>query len=303
MLHQATHNIFTSTFLFLSTNFEYKTRTSEIKIMKTFDQSIPFLFALVTFFSSSCDVSAFIASNLPSSTRIAESTTARSSQQQEQETSKNTVTIAEIKCEAGGTILNEAAMLSEQNFPISPDGLISMAKYALTKDFGVLEPGYKLWSDEFEFCAPYVGPLTKEKFLEAANGFQIYDAFSDFDNRYFNFNCDPIEPGRVWFMTRLSATNDGIGLFGRKEPTNKSVILPPQMYSFLFDEKGLIRELTVGYPVDRRQGNTGGLGGMFGVFYGIGQALPFPEGKPYQLSRRFRLFNKLGDFMSRFTKK
>ena len=276
-----------------------------MKIMKTFNQSIPLLFALMTFFSSSCDVSAFIDSNLPSSTRIAESTTARSSQQQqqEQETSKNIVTISEAECEAGGNILNEAAMLSEQNFPISPDGLISKAKYALTKDFGVLEPGNALWSDEFEFCAPYVGPLSKEKFLEAANGFQIYDAFSDFDNRYFNFNCDPIEPGRVWFMTRLHATNDGIGLFGRKEPTNKSVILPPQMYSFLFNEKGLIRELTVGYPVDRRQGNTGGLGGMFGVFYGIGQALPFPEGKPYQLSRRFRLFNKLGDVMSRFTKK
>jgi hypothetical protein len=299
MLQRTTHyyNIFQFTFLL--------SRTSAIKIMKTFNQSIPFLFALMTFFSSSCDVSALIASNLPSSTRIAESTTARSShqlQQQEHETSKNVVTIAEVKCEAGGTILNEAAMLSEQNFPISPDGLISMAKYALTKDFGVLEPGYELWSDEFEFCAPYVGPLTKEKFLEAANGFQIYDAFSDFDNRYYNFNCDPIEPGRVWFMTRLRATNDGIGLFGKKEPTNKTVILPPQMYSFLFDEKGFIRELTVGYPVDRRQGNTGGLGGMFGVFYGIGQALPFPEGKPYKLSRRFRLINKLGDVMSRLTK-
>jgi hypothetical protein len=279
--------------------------------MKTFNQSIPFL-ALMTFYSSTCDVSAFIASNhLSSSTRIAESTTARSSsssqqqqqqqqqqQEREQETKNN---IIGLKCEAGGTILNEAAMLSGQNFPISPDGLISIAKYALTKDSGVLEP--ELWSDEFEFCAPYVGPLSKEKFLEAANGFQIYDAFSDFDNRYFNFNCDPIEPGRVWFMTRLRATNDGIGLFGKKEPTNKTVILPPQMYSFLFDEKGFIRELTVGYPVDRRQGNTGGLGGMFGVFYGIGQALPFPEGKPYKLSLRFRLINKLGNVMSRLTKK
>ena len=65
----------------------------------------------------------------------------------------------------------------------------------------------------------------------------------------------------------------------------------------------MIRELTVGYAVDRRQGNTGGLGGMFGVFYGIGQGLPFPEGKPYQLSRRFRLFTKLGNLVGRLTKK
>ena len=104
-------------------------------------------------------------------------------------------------------------------------------------------------------------------------------------------------------MIRLTATNDGAGLFGKKEPSNKNVVLPPQMYSFLFNEEGLIRELTVGYPVDRRQGNTGGLGGMFGVFYGIGQALPFPEGKPYQLSRRFRFFNMIGDLAGRLTTK
>jgi len=219
----------------------------------------------------------------------------------EQVTTNNAVTIAEIKCEAGGSILDEAAMLAEQKFPISPDELVSKAKHALVKDCGVLDPS--LWADDFEFCAPYVGPLSKERFLEAADGFQIYDSFSDFDNRYFGFNVDPIEPGRVWFMTRLSATNDGLGLFGKKEPSNKTVVLPPQMYSFLFTEDGLIEELTVGYPVDRRQGNTGGLGGMFGVFYGVGQGLPFPEGKPYQLSRRFRLFTKIGDIVSQMKNK
>lgn len=210
-------------------------------------------------------------------------------------------TIAEVQCEAGGSILDERAMLAAQGFAISPDELVAKAKHALVKDAGVLQPS--LWADDFEFCAPYVGPLSKTKFLEAANGFQVYESFPDFDNRYFNFNADPLEPGRVWFMTRLRATNDGTGLFGRKAPTGKSVVLPPQMYSFLFDERGLIRELTVGYPVDRRQGTTGGLGGMFGVFYGIGQALPFPEGKPYQLSRRFRLFNRIGDLVGGLTKK
>ena len=104
-------------------------------------------------------------------------------------------------------------------------------------------------------------------------------------------------------MTRLKCTNDGAGLFGRKEPTNKSVVLPPQMYSFKFNADGKIRELTVGYSVDRRQGTTGGLGGMFGVLYGIGQGLPFPEGKPYQLSRRFRLFTKIGNIVSGLSKK
>lgn len=223
-------------------------------------------------------------------------------------TTENTVesieeipTVAETKCEAGGTILDETAMLASQNFPISPEVLVEKAKAALVKDTGVLDP--TLWADDFQFCAPYVGPLSKAQFLEAADGFGIYEAFPDFDNRYFGFRADPIEPGRVWYMTRLRATNDGAGMFGRKEPTNKTVVLPPQMYSFLFDRDGLIKELTVGYPVDRRQGTTGGLGGMFGVFYGIGQALPFPEGKPYNLSRRFRLFTGIGRFVGGLTKK
>ena len=210
-------------------------------------------------------------------------------------------TITESECEAGGTILDEAAMLASQNFPISPETLVEKAKAALVKDSGVLDT--TLWAEDFQFCAPYVGPLSKAQFLDAADGFGIYEAFPDFDNRYFGFRADPIEPGRVWYMTRLRATNDGIGLFGRKEPSNKTVVLPPQMYSFLFDRDGLIKELTVGYPVDRRQGTTGGLGGMFGVFYGIGQALPFPEGKPYQLSRRFRLFTALGRLAGRLAKK
>ena len=72
-------------------------------------------------------------------------------------------TIAEIKCEAGGTILDEAKMISAQNFPISPEELVAKAKAALVKDSGVLDPS--LWADDFEFCAPYVGPLSKQEFF------------------------------------------------------------------------------------------------------------------------------------------
>jgi hypothetical protein len=203
------------------------------------------------------------------------------------------------KCEAGGTVLMEPAMIQKYSFPISPEDLIAKAKYALRKDSGVLEPS--LWADDFEFCAPFVGPLSKEKFLEAAEGFNIYEAFPDFDNRYFGFTVDPLEPGRVWFFVRLKATNTG-GLFG-KEANNKSVELPPQVYSFKFNEQGLVRELTVGYSIDRRQGDTDGVGGMFGLFYGVGQGLPFPEGKPNKLSFQFSLFNKIGALVTEFTKK
>ena len=48
------------------------------------------------------------------------------------------------------------------------------------------------------------------------------------------------------------------------------------------------------YVVDRRQGNTGGLGGALGYFYGTGNPLPIPECQPYKRSKRFRLLNLAG---------
>ena len=48
------------------------------------------------------------------------------------------------------------------------------------------------------------------------------------------------------------------------------------------------------YVVDRRMGNTGGLGGLFGIMHGVGYTLPFPEGKPFSLSWQFRLLQFIG---------
>ena len=272
-------------------------------------KSFHVLICVTLFSAAGSAVSGFVDPTIPSSSMPTPMATAArsntfvvgSTTTTESRNTEEIATIVESRCESGGTILDENAMLASQNFPIPPETLVEKAKAALIKDSGVLDPS--LWAENFEFCAPYVGPLSKAEFLDAADGFGIYEAFPDFDNRYFGFTVDPIESGRVWFMTRLRATNDGVGLFGKKEPSNKTVVLPPQMYSFLFDGDGLIRELTVGYPVDRRQGTTGGLGGMFGVFYGIGQPLPIPEGKPYQLSRRFRLFTKLGSLAGKLTNK
>lgn len=69
-----------------------------------------------------------------------------------------------------------------------------------------------------------------------------------------------------------------------------------------FTEAGLVKEFGF-YTVDRRQGNTGGLGGAFAFFYGAGRPLPFPEAKPFKRSKRFRLFQFIGNVASRFSKK
>ena len=45
-----------------------------------------------------------------------------------------------------------------------------------------------------------------------------------------------------------------------------------------------MKKYTIGYVVDRSVGNTGGLGGVFGLFYACGVGLPFPEAQPWQPS-------------------
>merc|ERR1712118_451640 len=55
---------------------------------------------------------------------------------------------------------------------------------------------------------------------------------------------------------------------------NKEIINPPQCMHLDFTADGLVKEFGF-YTVDRRQGNTGGLGGAFAFFYGVGRSPPF----------------------------
>ena len=86
------------------------------------------------------------------------------------------------------------------------------------------------------------------------------------------------------------------------QATGKEIINPPQCMHMDFTADGLVKEFGF-YTVDRRQGNTGGLGGAFAFFYGVGRSLPIPEMKPYKPSKRFRLFQLLGKLQSKFSKK
>ena len=77
-------------------------------------------------------------------------------------------------------------------------------------------------------------------------------------------------------------------------PTHKRVESPPQAQSMLFDEDGRVYTLTVGYCMDKRIGNTEGLGGVFALLKGIGKPLPFPEAQRlYTPSLRFEAFERI----------
>lgn len=204
----------------------------------------------------------------------------------------------EIKKVPGGEFIDTQAMLEASTFKIKPDDLIELSKKVLLSGVGVDDES--VLADNFEFCAPFVGPLGKDEYVGALKNFDLLGAFPDLNNRFYNLHVDPFEHNRVWWFTRATATHTG-PLLG-KPPTNKKLELPPQANSFTFDENGKVTQVTVGYVMDRRVGNTGGLGGAFAFFYGTGNPLPIPECRPYKKSFRFRALGWLAEVGKRFSK-
>ena len=50
---------------------------------------------------------------------------------------------------------------------------------------------------------------------------------------------------------------------------------------------------------DRTQGNTAGLGGLFGFLWFVGKAPPAPEYQPFKKSWQFELLEKLGPLLTK----
>ena len=70
--------------------------------------------------------------------------------------------------------------------------------------------------------------------------------------------------------------------------------LPPQCFSFSFNEKGQVYKLTGGYCVDRSAGDTHGLGGLFGVLEAAGvNRIPMREGHPWNWWTRSMMWEAL----------
>jgi len=193
--------------------------------------------------------------------------------------------------------VNEEAMLAESEFPIKPDDLVRRCKEVLAAGVGTKDGGAD-FAENFEFCAPVVGPIDKKEYLSALGTFKIEDGFPDSNPNYHFFRVDPFEPDRVWFQTRKTGTHSGE--FMGKPATGKALVFPPEAYSLRFNEQGKVKEFTVGYPMDRRVGNTGGLGGAFGYFYGVGRPIPIPECKPYSPSWQFRFLRLVSRISKRF---
>merc|ERR1712176_471121 len=196
--------------------------------------------------------------------------------------------------------LDEKALFAKSNFPIKPDDLIARAKYVLSDDCGIgTEDNGECLAEDFEFCAAVVGPIGREEYLNALKSFKLKDAF-DITPNYFGMSVDPTWANRVWFFSRVRGIH--VGEFMGAKPTKKEILYPPQCFHLDFNKDGKVKEIGF-YTSDRRQGNTGGLGGAFGFMYGVGKPLPIPECQPFKRSFRFRMLSFVGNFFNKLSNK
>ena len=118
----------------------------------------------------------------------------------------------------------------------------------------------------------------------------------------FGFTVSPIQPNRVYFFNHQVAKLKANFLGVTPEKKTDDLVLPPQCLHLDFDKDGKVKEYGF-YVVDRQYGNTGGLGGAFGYFYGVGRPLPYREGKPFKPSFMLRFFNWFGTVVRKLSKK
>ncbi|CAK8990117.1 unnamed protein product [Durusdinium trenchii] len=114
--------------------------------------------------------------------------------------------------------------------------------------------------------------------------------------RHFMDSAMPSISSNLSLMPLHSSTTSGRALPGSDaelvfgEPTGLQFENPPQACSLTFNDKGQVTKFTIGYVMDRMVGNTGGMGGFFGVLWRIGKGFPFSEGQPYAPSTGYWLF-------------
>lgn len=200
--------------------------------------------------------------------------------------------------------INTQQAFEKSTFPIEHTDLILRAKEVLSPEIeiGTNDDG-KCLAGDFEFVAAVVGPLPRDEYLEALGNFKLKDSF-DIEQNFFGFTVDPVQTNRVWFFSRQVAKHIAPFMGAQPEGTKDDGVLtlPPQLLHMDFNADGLVKEFGF-YTVDRRQGNTGGLGGAFAFFYGVGKPLPIRECAPYKPSFRFRMLGLLGKLGKKLAKK
>ena len=173
--------------------------------------------------------------------------------------------------------LADAARLAIAAPPLLPAAtLLELARALRDANFGVDDAS--LLADNFTFTGPVVGPLAKGEFLGAFGGFDLAGAMPDLDHRYRDARVCAFDANRVWYTSSPTGTHTRPLRLGKEShaPTGRRWESPPECGSAQFDADGKCVAVTGGYVMDRRMGNTDGLGGIFGLCVALGLPTPLP---------------------------
>merc|ERR1711988_1859006 len=182
--------------------------------------------------------------------------------------------------------------------PLPEQVLYGLTRTLIENDFAT--PG--LLSDDFSFIGPLVGPLDKDTFLKAFTSFNIRKAFPDLEYSLNDLRIDPFDKARVWVSVRSSGTFTGTFGEGNNsiQPNGAKFESGVEAISMTFNANGQLDKLTVGVLLDPTEGNTGGLGGVFGILEAVGSGLPGIVTKPLQVSLRETKSNIVNSITSPF---
>lgn len=163
-------------------------------------------------------------------------------------------------------------------FPVAV--MTTLAKRVVETNFGASESS--LLASDFQFAGPLVGPLGKEEFVGALKTFNLKSLLPDLESKSYCFEIDSYDPERVWAILRSTGTQTGDLVFAGKvlgPATGNLYQSSPEAVSLSFNEQGLCYRVSAGYILDKEQGNTKGLGGIYGIFEAIGSPLPWWESR------------------------
>jgi len=134
-----------------------------------------------------------------------------------------------------------------------------------------------LLREDFTLTTPHGGALRKEDYLRTASLGDITDAFPDLDYKWRDLRVCPFDVNRVWYTSSPLGTH----LAELRLPTGEVLpatgrrwVSPPVCGSAQFDKDGRCIAITASYVMDRRLGNTRGLGGVLGLREAIGAPSP-----------------------------
>jgi len=176
----------------------------------------------------------------------------------------------------------ENSLADSENSVLPDAAQLTLARRMVATLFGAEDNS--LLADNFTFEGPVVGPLNKEQYCAAVSSFNLRDAFPDYtveakDLRVEWDNKISDKEYKVWLTTVSRGTHKAPLALGSKviAATGAKYKSGPEAVSLTFDGKsGLCTRMTAGYVMDKSQGNTNGLGGVYGIAHAVGSPLPPP---------------------------